>query len=76
MLILFGNGTPRALARYLIDRHAVTEARARGWEELDNGALLAQAGASLGDGRKTRSRQGAIAKGFWPPPDEPNRPAG
>jgi len=34
MLVLFDNGTPRTLARYLIDRHTVTEARARGWEEL------------------------------------------
>ena len=40
MLVLFDNGTPRTLARYLIDRHAVTEARARGWEELENGELL------------------------------------
>jgi hypothetical protein len=37
MLILFDNGTPRTLARFLIDRHMVTEARARGWEELENG---------------------------------------
>ena len=29
MLILFDNGTPRTLARFLIDRHTVTEARAR-----------------------------------------------
>lgn len=40
MLVLFDNGTPRTLARYLIDRHAVTEARARGWEALENGDLL------------------------------------
>ena len=40
MLVLFDNGTPRTLARYLIDRHTVTEARARGWEELENGELL------------------------------------
>ena len=46
MLVLFDNGTPRTLARYLIDRHAITEARARGWEELDNGELLAQAEAA------------------------------
>ena len=43
MLVLFDNGTPRTLARYLIDHHAVTEARARGWEELDNGELLTEA---------------------------------
>jgi hypothetical protein len=31
MLVVFDKGTPRTLARYLIDHHAVTEARARGW---------------------------------------------
>jgi len=46
MLILFDNGTPRTLSRYLIDRHAVTEARARGWEGLDNGELLTEAEAA------------------------------
>ena len=46
MLVLFDNGTPRALARFLIDRHMVTEARARGWEELENGELLKQAEAA------------------------------
>ena len=45
MLILFDNGTPRTLARYLIGHHAVTEARARGWEELENGELLRKAEA-------------------------------
>lgn len=43
MLVLFDNGTPRTLARYLIERHTVTEARARGWAELENGELLRQA---------------------------------
>jgi len=46
MLVLFDNGTPRTLARFLIDRHTVTEARARGWEELDNGDLLREAEAA------------------------------
>jgi hypothetical protein len=46
MLVLFDNGTPRTLARYLIDHHMVTEARARGWEELENGELLNQAEAA------------------------------
>jgi hypothetical protein len=46
MLVLFDNGTPRTLARYLIDHHAVTEARARGWNELENGALLDAAEAA------------------------------
>ncbi len=45
MLVLFDNGTPRNLARYLIDRHTVTEARARAWSELENGELLAAAEA-------------------------------
>src|SRR5271163_950733 len=40
MLVLFDHGTPRTLARYLIDRHTVTEARARGWERVENGELL------------------------------------
>jgi len=46
MLILFDNGTPRTLARFLIDHHTVTEARGRGWEELENGELLNQAEAA------------------------------
>lgn len=45
MLVLFDNGTPRTLTRYLIDRHTVTEARARGWEEKENGDLLTLAEA-------------------------------
>jgi len=43
MLVLFDNGTPRTLARFLIDHHSVTEARARGWDELGNGELLSAA---------------------------------
>jgi hypothetical protein len=39
MLILFDNGTPRGLARFLAG-HSVEEARARGWEELSNGELI------------------------------------
>ncbi len=46
MLILFDNGTPRTLARLLIDSHMVTEARARGWQELGNGELLKEAEAA------------------------------
>lgn len=46
MLVLFDNGTPRTLARYLIDHHTVTEARARGWEERENGELLTVAEAA------------------------------
>lgn len=43
MLVLFDQGTPRTLARFLIDRHTVTEARARGWERVENGELLSMA---------------------------------
>jgi hypothetical protein len=43
MLVLFDNGTPRTLARFLIDGHTVTEARSRGWQELENGELLDRA---------------------------------
>jgi len=43
---LFCSTTPRTLARYLIDHHTVTEARARGWEELENGELLSKAEAA------------------------------
>jgi len=39
MLILFDNGTPRGLARFLTG-HSVEEARVRGWEELANGELI------------------------------------
>jgi|SRR5271169_2453945 len=42
MLILFDNGTPRGLARFLAG-HSVEEARARGWEELENGELICAA---------------------------------
>lgn len=39
MLILFDNGTPRGLSRFLTG-HSVEEARARDWEELANGELI------------------------------------
>jgi hypothetical protein len=39
MKILFDNGTPRGIARFL-KGHRVEEARANGWEELENGALI------------------------------------
>jgi len=40
MLVLFDHGTPRTLARHLIDHHTVTEARALiavapGWEDKE-----------------------------------------
>lgn len=39
MRILFDNGVPRGLARFLTG-HSVDEARSRGWEELANGELI------------------------------------
>ena len=39
MLILFDNGTPRGLARFLVG-HSVEEARSHGWEEIENGELI------------------------------------
>ena len=46
MLVLFDNSTPRTLARYLLDHHTITEARARGWGQLENGDLLNEAEAA------------------------------
>jgi hypothetical protein len=45
MLVLFDQGTPRGIARALVG-HTVTEARARGWDTLANGELLAAAEAA------------------------------
>ena len=39
MLILFDHGTPRGLA-HALPGHTVTEAKARGWDRLNNGDLL------------------------------------
>jgi hypothetical protein len=39
MLILFDHGTPRGIARALAG-HTVITAYARGWDRLNNGALL------------------------------------
>jgi len=62
MLILFDNGTPRTLARFLIDRHMVTEARARGWEELENGELLEEAEAAGFEVLVTTDKNSAISR--------------
>lgn len=45
MLILFDHGTPKGLARALAG-HTVVTAQARGWDRLDNGALLDAAEAA------------------------------
>jgi predicted nuclease of predicted toxin-antitoxin system len=39
MRVLFDNGTPRGLARFLAN-HSVEEARARGGEEFANGEVI------------------------------------
>jgi len=39
MLILFDHGTPRGIARTL-NPHIVKEAKAQGWDTLNNGDLL------------------------------------
>jgi GNAT superfamily N-acetyltransferase len=45
MRVLFDNGTPRGVARALVD-HVVEEARSRGWDTLRNGELLDAAEAA------------------------------
>ena len=45
MLILLDHSTPAPL-RYALKGHVVVEAVERGWERLDNGALLAAAEAA------------------------------
>jgi hypothetical protein len=42
MNILFDHGTPKGLARALTG-HVIVTAQARGWDRLDNGALLSAA---------------------------------
>ena len=39
MIILFDHGTPKGLARAL-PGHTIITAQARGWDKLNNGALL------------------------------------
>jgi len=39
MIILFDHGTPKGLARALPE-HTIVTAQARGWDKLNNGALL------------------------------------
>jgi len=42
MLVLFDQGTPRGIARWLLD-HNVKEAKSQGWDRLSNGELLTAA---------------------------------
>jgi len=39
MLVLFDQGTPRGIARWLLG-HTVREAQSQGWDRLTNGELL------------------------------------
>jgi hypothetical protein len=48
MLVLFDHGTPRGIARAL-PGHTVITAYARGWDRLNNGALLQAAEAAAID---------------------------
>jgi hypothetical protein len=56
MLILFDHGAPRGLAGAFVDCKVVT-AQARGWDTLDNGALLAAAEAAGFDVMLTTDRR-------------------
>jgi hypothetical protein len=42
MLVLFDQGTPRGIARWLTN-HTVKEAKSQGWDKLTNGELLTAA---------------------------------
>jgi hypothetical protein len=56
MLILFDQGTPKGLIRALAG-HTVIMAQARGWDTLDNGALLNAAEAAAVDLLLTTDRR-------------------
>jgi hypothetical protein len=66
MRILFDNGTPRGVVAALAG-HVVEEARARGWDNLKNGELLAAAEAAYFDvfvttDRNLRFQQNLVAR--------------
>src|SRR5438128_1534438 len=56
MLILFDHETPRGLARALAG-HTITTAQARGWDTLNNGALLEAAEEAVLDLLLTTDRR-------------------
>lgn len=56
MLILFDHGTPKGLA-HALPGHRVTTAQARGWDKLNNGALLNAAEAAAIDLLLTTDRR-------------------
>ena len=56
MLILFDHGTPKGLASAL-PGHTIITAQARGWDTLDNGALLSAADEAAVDVLLTTDRR-------------------
>jgi hypothetical protein len=56
MRILFDHGTPKGLARVL-PGHTITTAQSRGWDTLNNGALLDAAEAAALDLLLTTDRR-------------------
>jgi hypothetical protein len=56
MLILFDHGTPKGLMRAL-GGHTVVTAQEKGWDKLDNGALLRAAEEALFDLLVTTDRR-------------------
>ena len=65
MVVLFDHGTPRGLARALPD-DAVVTAKARGWDRLNNGALLKSAEEAAIDLLLTTDRHSLPAEPYWP----------
>ena len=56
MIILFDHGTPKGLARAL-PGHTIITAQARGWDKLNNGALLNAAEDAVVDVLLTTDRR-------------------
>ena len=66
MLILFDHGTPKGLASAL-PGHTIVTAQSRGWDRLNNGALLNAAEEAALDVLLTTDREFAINRTL---PDE------
>jgi hypothetical protein len=68
MLILFDHGTPQGLARPL-PNHTIITAKAKGWDRLNNGALLKVAEESAFDLLLTTDQRtwqvGRLPSLFW-----------
>jgi hypothetical protein len=61
MLILFDHGTLKGLARTLTG-HTIITTQARGWDKLNNGALLNTAEEAAIDLLLTADRESAISR--------------